>query len=195
MRGDYEKQRTAALLGRIGHSVILRHVTLLSGPNPSINPPSYSGLAVDGLQAATATTLNLKASAISGRLIAGDKFTIAGDGNVYTVTGQIVASLNKLAAVPIAPALAKNAADNAVVTPVFASDVILSARVQMYPQSMVNGTTIQQSDLQVLVPALGLPFIPSTTDKIIIDGTVRSINHVAPNYSGDQVIFYNLQAR
>lgn len=194
-RGDYERRRVNSVLGRIGRSITIRHITQIAGPNPAINPPSTSGLVVDGVQNAGAAILNIRGNMISGRLILGDKLTIAGDGATYTVQAQVIASLNKLASIPISPVLQRSEADGAVITPTFLNEITMLARVASYPQSMINGTVIQQTDLQVILPALPLTFVPSTTDKLIIDGTVRGIANVSPNYSGDQVAFYTIQAR
>lgn len=82
---------------------------------------STSALAVNGATTAGATTINLDAAAVTGTLNQGTLFTIAGDDTVYVVTANKTASTNAYNNVPIAPALAVDAADNAVVT-VMAND-------------------------------------------------------------------------
>jgi len=75
----------AQLINVQGGSVTYTNVTTLPGTNPAPNPPTAFVLTVDGTTAMGLSAINLKAQILTGRLIIGDKFTIAGDTTVYTV--------------------------------------------------------------------------------------------------------------
>lgn len=77
---------------------------------------STATLAVNGATAAGATTINLDAGAVTGTLVAGDTFTIAGNTQRYAVTGTFTAAANAFTGVTFTPPLVVAAADNAVVT-------------------------------------------------------------------------------
>lgn len=77
---------------------------------------STGTLAVNGAHAAGVTTIALDAGSVTGTLVAGDTFVIAGNTQRYSVTGTATASGNAFAAVTFTPPLAAAAADNAVVT-------------------------------------------------------------------------------
>jgi len=77
---------------------------------------STATLAVQGLTAAGATTITLDAATVTGTLVPGDTFVIAGNTQRYSVTNTVTAAANAFAGVTITPGLAAAAADNAVVT-------------------------------------------------------------------------------
>ncbi len=128
--------------------VTLRKVTTLPGANPAPNPPTYDGLVVDGAFLAGVSVINMRATPITGRLIADDQFTIQGDATVYTVTGAGSISpttADTLPAVPFTPVLAANAADGAAITiTTFAADSTLNALVTDPPSRLVDGTIVER---------------------------------------------------
>lgn len=77
---------------------------------------STGALAVNGAAAAGATTINLDAVAVTGTLVPGDTFVIAGNTQRYVVTNTTTAASNAFTGVQFSPALVADAADNAVVT-------------------------------------------------------------------------------
>jgi hypothetical protein len=77
---------------------------------------STGTLAVNGLTALGATTINLDAGAVTGTLVPGDTFVIAGNTQRYAITNTVTAATNAFAGVTFTPALRAAAADNAVVT-------------------------------------------------------------------------------
>ncbi len=77
---------------------------------------SVTTLAMNGAHAKGVSTINLDAATVTGTLVAGDSFAIAGDTQRYAVTGTFTASGNAFSTVTISPPLAAAAADNAVVT-------------------------------------------------------------------------------
>lgn len=77
---------------------------------------STGTLALNGAHSAGATTVALDAGSVTGTLVAGDTFVIAGNTQRYSVTATSTASGNAFASVSIFPALVQAYADNAVVT-------------------------------------------------------------------------------
>ncbi|MEI8186095.1 MAG: P22 phage major capsid protein family protein [Chlorobiaceae bacterium] len=79
---------------------------------------SAATLAVNGALGKGASFISLDASAVTGTLLLGDTFSIAGDSQRYAVVNDtpVTASGNCFAGVQIYPPLAQAVADNAVVT-------------------------------------------------------------------------------
>lgn len=77
---------------------------------------STGTLAVNGATTKGATTINLDAGTVTGTLVPGDTFVIAGNTQRYAVTNTVTASGNALTGVQFTPALVADAADDAVVT-------------------------------------------------------------------------------
>lgn len=77
---------------------------------------STGTLAVNGATTKGATTINLDAGSVTGTLVPGDSFVIAGNTQRYAVTNTVTASGNALTGVTFTPALVADAADDAVVT-------------------------------------------------------------------------------
>ena len=79
---------------------------------------SVAALAVNGAFAKGATVINLDAAAVTGTLVLGDSFAIAGDVQRYVVVNSapVTASGNAFTGVQVYPPLAQAVADNAVVT-------------------------------------------------------------------------------
>lgn len=80
-----------------------------------------TGLKVQGLTASGGNAINFySSSALSGSIVPGNTFTVAGDSTVYTVTNIVAAPISPLTyaltGVAFTPALAVNEANNAVVT-------------------------------------------------------------------------------
>lgn len=77
---------------------------------------SATALAVNGAASLGATTINLDAGSVTGTLVPGDTFVIAGNTQRYAITNTTTASGNAFTGVTFTPALVAAAADNAVVT-------------------------------------------------------------------------------
>jgi hypothetical protein len=69
----------------------------------------------------------------------------------------------------------------------------LPAMVQSYPQSMIDGTLIQQNDRRVMLAANGLK--PSTSHKLQIGSVVYRILSVKEVSPSGVALYYELQAR
>jgi len=77
---------------------------------------STGTLAVNGTPALGATTINLDAVSVTGTLVPGDTFVIAGNTQRYAITNTVTAGSNAFAAVTFTPGLAAAPSDDAVVT-------------------------------------------------------------------------------
>jgi hypothetical protein len=85
-------------------------------PSHTKGTASTGTLAVDGDTAAGATTITLDAVSVTGTLVPGDTFVIAGNTQRYSVTNTVTAAANSLASVTFTPPLVAQAANDAVVT-------------------------------------------------------------------------------
>jgi len=79
---------------------------------------SLATLAVNGAQAKGSSLINLDAATVTGTLLMGDTFSIAGDSQRYAVVNEtaVTAAGNAFSGVQIYPPLAQAVADNAVVS-------------------------------------------------------------------------------
>jgi hypothetical protein len=171
--------------------------TTLTGANPAPNPLLYEGLKVDGAASAGASTINLHGDLVTGRLISGDILTIAGDAQAYTVTGQVISptTANTLTTVPINPALAQSAADAAVVTVTPVAQYPLRALVTSFPQILINGTSVLQSDLRVRLMSDDLVVTPAAGDIVVVGSEQRSVVIADSASAGGVTYAYFLQIR
>lgn len=170
----------AAVIRAIGQVVTLRNITSVYDPTTGVNatnPASTGALMVMGGASAGATTINLDAPAVTGRLVAGDTFTIAADTTVYTLANAVNANGNAFAGVTFTPALALAAPDNAAVTVSYGADHLVKAAVRAYkPQEIIG--LVQQGDRQVRIAANDLAVTPARHDKLVISGAEATILHV-----------------
>lgn len=77
---------------------------------------STGTLAVVAATSKGATTIGLDAGAVTGTLVPGDTFVIAGNTQRYAITNTTTAATNAFTGVTFTPALAADAAEDAVVT-------------------------------------------------------------------------------
>lgn len=71
---------------------------------------------INGAVTAGATTANIDSGTLTGTLVVGDLFTVAGDSQQYVVTANATASGNAISGMAFSPASKANWADNAVIT-------------------------------------------------------------------------------
>lgn len=69
----------------------------------------------------------------------------------------------------------------------------LPALVQDYPQSMIDGTLIQQNDKRIMLSATGPK--PTTADTLTIGNVVHRIISVRSTAPSGVAMFYQVQAR
>ena len=172
---EEEQYALSNLVYELGRIVTLRDTTLVNGSNPYPNPPVNSGLVVSGTNASGASSINLRATNVNGRVIAGDEFLLGTDAQVYTATGAVQSSSNAFASIPITPDLAVTHSDGEAVVPTWDADTSLLALVTSFPAFMVNDTSIQVTDKQVRFIASLISFTPTDTMKMFIGSDQYSI--------------------
>lgn len=189
---DYIGRRVTEAMIRRSTPVTLRRVTTTTGPNPSPNPPNIVGPVFDGSYAIDATQVDIRASSVRGRLVAGDRFTHR--GTVHTIAGTYAAANNRFTGVEFSPALATAIIDGDPVVFTWSADTTVYCSINSYPRRLVDGTLIQASDLDVVMAANGYPE-PQLTDQLLILGKLKSIVTISPVFHRAKVVQWRLQAR
>lgn len=161
-------RRLAVRFGGTATATVRRHHTLHDAQDGS----EISTLAVNGTASAGATTINLDtAPRLHGSLPQGITFTIAGDGTTYTVASRVNAASNALASVAISPALAAEAADDAVVTVAETVERSIPCAVGMYRDLDKATALIEVGDRKVLLATGHLPWtLDREFDTLILPG-------------------------
>lgn len=180
-----------------GLDVILRSGTG-SGANQS--PPVGADFSVAAGASAGDSAVSIKSTFTVGKLLAGDKFTIAGNATEYTVTGPgVVAAANVFTAVPIAPVLAANAGLGAGVTFEFARDFTVRAAVAAYQAKEIAGT-VQIGDRRLIIPqssldGAGLTDAPKASDRITFENQPYNVISTTAIYQAGEPYAWDLQLR
>lgn len=107
-----DTQMRGALGERYGYEFFANQNT----PSHTKGTCSTTSLLVNGAVSAGVTAIALDAATVTGTLVAGDSFVIAGNTQRYAVTATATASGNAFSSVSFTPALVADAADNAAVT-------------------------------------------------------------------------------
>lgn len=183
-----------------GESVRIISRTTLSGSNPAPNPPVAESLVVNGTTIAGASSIGFRASILTGRVIAGDKFTLAGDPLTYVISAQVISptTVDTLSAVPFSPALGQTAPDGTAVTLIPSAAVtVLGLVTQFPPTAMMPGTAILETDrrLRVLAADLG-NLVPNVGALVVLsDGTQYGIIALKPVRNNGATYAYFLHLR
>ncbi len=142
-----------------------------------------STLAVDGTTAAGQASINLDATRVTGTLVQGATFTIAGNATTYTVAADVTASSNALAGVTFTPVLAAEAADDAAVTITQAyGDTDYPASRAQFRQSDVDGENIRLGDWKLLVDTADTI---AEDAAVTFDGSRREVVQLLPLKPGE----------
>lgn len=182
---------------RWGAPMVFRAST---GTGSTLSPPSITGTPYLSVAAsAGAVVVTIKAGYAVGRLVAGDKLTIAGDPTIHTVTAPISAVSNTFTNVPITPALTMPAVQNAPVSVAFSTDYAVRAAVAGYEASQLLGgvlvgdrrVVVMQSDLT----AAGYLDAPKASDKIVLEGRTFNVQSATAYYEGAAPKIWEMQCR
>lgn len=174
----------AQLINIQGGTILYTRVTTISNAaNPAPNPPTTMEPVVNGLTLAGGSSINFRATIFTGRLLAGDKFTIAGDPTVYTISAPATSPLTQQTIGPVtfSPVLAANAADGAAVSFTYGAQYNIAAIITDYPAHLINGTSIQSKDHKVRFLASSVPGgIPPAIGDFVQhpDGLVQGVIRV-----------------
>jgi hypothetical protein len=189
----------AQMIAETGTFAIFRNLTALNGPSPAPNPPLLVGpVATTGLALAGASAIGFRARTLSGRLIAGDRFTLSSDGRSRTVTGTVISVGNQFGAVPFAPALEAGAPINTMVFLTWAADTRVGVLVSD-PVRLKAGGVVQETDLTVRFlaqpPGVPQPLVPTVTDKILLGQDAYSIVSIKKNELQGTIYGYSCLVR
>lgn len=159
----------AQLIKVQGGTVSYTNVTSLTNQqNPGVNPPTVMNLVVNGLTTSGLGLINFRAAILTGRLVAGDKFTIAGDPTVYTLTADALSPLTgpTLTGVAFTPVLTTTEADGAAVSLTFSAQYNVQALITDFPAYLINGTSIQSKDHKIRALASAFAQNPVIGDAV-----------------------------
>lgn len=116
-QGSGPTGEAAQIAGYLGTRFGMNIFATQNAQTHTMGTASTGTLAVNGAAfAAGAKTINLDAVAVTGTLVPGDTFVIAGNTQRYVVTNTVTASGNAFTGVTFEPGLAAAPADDAVVT-------------------------------------------------------------------------------
>lgn len=191
-------KRISAIVGAKGKDIVFRHTVSTGGANPASNPVT-GAITVQANASAGASAITLTAPVGNWILEPGDKFVIAGDVTVYTISARTVSASSKFTNVPFSPALSANAAAGAAVTMTWTNDYPTTAIISAYDAKLIDGTTITVKDLKVVMQTVDtsgrtIPN-PAPIDRVIIDGAARAVGVVSPKYAGPNVSMWEIQAK
>lgn len=198
-KANWARQHYARLINQGSTRIALRLTTRINGPAASHNPATVVGAVVDGLHNAGATTLNLRGSKLLGRFIAGDLVQV-GSSVCSVASATLDNGANKIALPLVAP-LPSLAVDNTPVAIFWAADREIAAKVEAWPQNLIDGQMIQVGDLRVQIAALHLKGAepkPGNEAMISLNGAPRepwTIVAVTPLLEDTWAVAYTLQVR
>ena len=177
--------RVVRHLGERQTVTLRRRHSLVDG---SDGPPAT--LSLVGAHPAGATAVTLDASQLDGTLPPGLRLTIG--GVLYTVAGETRAKSNALADVPLAAALAADAADNAVVTVEAYRDFTFHAQASRRGERFGDGTDRAGAEA-LLLAADHAPAVPRADDLLIVAGEARALIAVDPIRPGGTTAGWRIQ--
>lgn len=177
----------------------------LTGSGSAVNPPQAVAPKVDANAAMGATSIAISsATLLFGRVVAGDKFTIAGDATEYTISGPITAAPvsptgGKLTAVPFAPALVVAADAGDAVTFDFLRDYSVRAAVAGYQAEEYQGG-IQAGDRRLVIlesalDAAGMSDPPKAPDQVTLEGRTFTVRSATALYRDGVPYAWDVQVR
>lgn len=190
-------------LAKRGIPVLIRRVAISAGPSGQKHPPAAVGVVVDGSHVAGATVLNLRATRLVGRFLAGDQIWLGAGPPWPTVKAETLISEDEpKVALPLQQPLPEAIPDGRTVVGFgFVGDIKVTGRVVSYPARLIDGTMIVASDREVMLSAEELGGPPSTQDQIFFTedadaGQTDAVVHaVTTDAAFGYAIGYRVQAR
>ena len=179
-----------------GAAIAYRSIT---GSGSTQSPPQGTTFAVKTAALAGVSAITIDAPFVVGRLLASDTFTIAGNATVYTVSAPVTASSSTFTAVPFAPVLAANAAEDAAVTFDFSRDYSVRAAIAGYSASEIAGG-VQVGDRRVVIleSALddaGMTDPPKAGDRLTFEARQFTVITATAVYGDGVPVAWDLQVR
>lgn len=165
-----------------------------TGNGTTLNPPTVNSLTISTAAPAGAVALSIKATLVTGRVLAGDRLTV--NGETYGITAPVTATSNVFSAIPLDRPLTAAAAVGAVVTLSFACDRPTLAAVAGYDASQLLGGIVV-GDRRVIVmqerlTAAGIP-TPTAADSVFLEGRWWRVKNAAATYEGPAPFVWDLE--
>jgi hypothetical protein len=186
----------AQVVEATGKPITFRRIVSTGGASPALNPVTGT-ITVSTPAAIGATSVTLTAPVGNWFLEAGDVLTIG--SNTVTVAARTVSASGKFTAVPLSTALTQAVTAGEAVSVAWVNDYSVKAAIGRYDATTVDGTLVRVTDARVLMQttdSLGRTVPqPQSTDKLIVDGVVKSVVCSNAEYAGASVSLYDTQAR
>lgn len=179
--------------------VTFRHLVTIAGPNPALNP--FTGTVTVGTSiTAGSTAITLNAPTVGNYFLeVGDSLVVGSSSIASVVQARCSGAAGKFTGVQVLPGVTTTSSAGAAVVITFTNDYSVEASVSAYPAALIDGTVVNMKDLRVFTKitdtsARTLPE-PQPTDKLLIDGVVRTIGVVLPHYVGSNQIMWEVQGK
>lgn len=193
-------RRYADAMQRRGTQIVLRRTTLAGRQGPNL--PSVTGALLNGMTYAGAETIAIRATAASGRIIAGDRITI-GTRLPISVVAEVVANAPDpnpavvwapgFTGVHLSSPLPRPAADGNTISFIWSADAPVWVTVESFGSSLAN-TDIVAGDLDIEMAAYGIAR-PVATNMLLIGDEIRTVVQAQPKYYRGFVVAWKIQAR
>lgn len=162
---DSLRQVASDLINQLGRSLLIRkpvRVENMTGANigsVNVSPLSSSSLFINGSYSLGSNTIGLRATGLTGLLVANDSMSV--DGPTYKVTGGPYAPDNSgvISSVTITPTLSTSISDGDAATIVFSgTEYKLNGAVETFSLALINSqdSSIQSGDFKVIFSKLDL---------------------------------------
>jgi hypothetical protein len=115
-QGSAEAGVRTQLTGSLGTRYGMEFFANQNVPTHTKGTANTGTVAVKGETAAGATTITLDAGTLTGTVVPGDSFVIAGNTQRYAITNTVTAGSNEMVGITFTPALVATAANDAVAT-------------------------------------------------------------------------------
>jgi hypothetical protein len=186
----------AQVVEATGKPITFRRIVSTGGASPALNPVT-GAITVSAPAAIGATSVTLTVPVGNWFLESGDVLTIG--TNTVTVAARTVSASGKFTAVPLSTALTQALTAGEAVSVAWVNDYAVKAAIGRYDATTVDGTLVRVTDARVLMQttdSLGRTIPqPQSTDKLIVDGVVKSVVCANAEYAGQVAALFDVQAR
>lgn len=196
-RADVHRIRAKRLMAVRGSPVTLRLVDLSSGPQPLPSPPRHSGLAVAGAHTAGATTLTLQSVGLTGRVVAGDRFTATDLLDCWLVAASEVADNDDgTIDIPLTFALPASLPDGHAITVDWKNELHLQGQPRWsMGKHLQDGKMIEVRQVKCVLAAIDLTRDPKAQDRLLVWGDERTVVDAIPYTVDGIAVTWELTAR
>ena len=189
-RANFIKDRIQTLNTRIAATILISHISVVSGPNPGPNPPTAISPTISSANIGDAT-VTISCQTASGRVTIGDSFTIQGIQGIFKITADITSSMDVFTSVPISPTIPANITSVTPITFSWINQQSVQAYIGGAFKTQIEGGTIT-AVIKITIPVNNLSFMPQVGDRVIFGGSTYLIGNITPMYAYGQPVAYEL---